>query len=296
MYASFSLATGRLALLAMCLAVALFAATPAAAQLLNPGFETDAVMGQEPVPSVTDWTVAGGGMSSTTSATLDPVRSGVGSLQLVGVGGFGVPVVYQPLPATPGETWDFQGYIRTEEALTAGTRALLKIVFHDANAVMDLQPGAVNIGMADVPEFPGIVPVPQFTSAAAPGQWQLFRVQGVVPANATEVRFFTILVDETPGTVYFDDLKAELVEAGVPGDFNNDQNVDATDLGLWRTAFGATAVGDADDDGDSDGRDFLIWQRNFDPAGFAAVPEPLSASLLAVGLASIAAVLRRRVS
>jgi hypothetical protein len=106
-----------------------------------------------------------------------------------------------------------------------------------------------------------------------------------------KMEVFKNLAAVTPNT----NPNPTLSEGGAPGDFDNDQDVDATDLGLWRTAFGATAVGDADDDNDSDGADFLIWQRNFDPPGFAAVPEPMSASLLAVGLASIVAGLRRRV-
>lgn len=112
------------------------------------------------------------------------------------------------------------------------------------------------------------------------------------------------------GSLWFDNIKMEvfknqaavtpnsspnptLSEGGAPGDFDNDQDVDGTDLGLWRTAFGATAVGDADDDGDSDGNDFLIWQRNLGPAGIASVPEPTSAGLLALALASLAGLRRR---
>jgi hypothetical protein len=56
---------------------------------------------------------------------------------------------------------------------------------------------------------------------------------------------------------------------GVPGDFNNDNRVDAADLGQWQGDFSLTAGSDADADGDSDGRDFLLWQENF---GFGVVP------------------------
>jgi hypothetical protein len=47
--------------------------------------------------------------------------------------------------------------------------------------------------------------------------------------------------------------------------------------------------GDADNDGDVDGDDFLVWQDEFgsgDGAGSTAVPEPASAllALLAAGL------------
>ena len=46
-------------------------------------------------------------------------------------------------------------------------------------------------------------------------------------------------------------------------DFNNRGGVTASDLALWKTAFGVNAIADSDDDNDSDGADFLRWQRQF---------------------------------
>jgi hypothetical protein len=108
------------------------------------------------------------------------------------------------------------------------------------------------------------------------------QAQGVAPAETIAVRFFCLLVDETPGTVYFDDIHASLA-----GDFDADFDVDATDYGLWKQGYGVDATGDADGDADSDGRDFLLWQRFFNPTVIVAgaVPEPASAALLAAGLA-----------
>ncbi|MDZ4659495.1 MAG: hypothetical protein SH868_18140 [Bythopirellula sp.] len=64
-------------------------------------------------------------------------------------------------------------------------------------------------------------------------------------------------------------------------DFNYSRSVDAADLAIWQTGYGtasgaARTVGDADGDGDVDGRDFLVWQRQVDggAAALAAVPEP----------------------
>lgn len=95
------------------------------------------------------------------------------------------------------------------------------------------------------------------------------------------------------GTAFFDNFR---IFNGIPGDFDNDGDVDGADLSTWRTAFRTTAVGDADGDSDSDGADFLIWQRNLSVdlipsvgAG-AAVPEPASIALALGGLA----LLRRR--
>lgn len=87
---------------------------------------------------------------------------------------------------------------------------------------------------------------------------------------------------------------------GVTGDFTGDGVVDGADLHAWKEAFGANARGDANGDGLSDGSDFLIWQGAYGTragaiGGTAAVPEPLSASLILTGFVSTIA-LRRRLS
>jgi hypothetical protein len=87
-----------------------------------------------------------------------------------------------------------------------------------------------------------------------------------------------------------------------PADFNEDTFVNAADLTMWKGAFGLNANGDADGDNDSDGRDFLLWQRNFGatsslPAGsraFAAVPEPSAALAAIIGAMTLTASRRRR--
>ncbi len=87
-----------------------------------------------------------------------------------------------------------------------------------------------------------------------------------------------------------------------PADFNEDSFVNGADLAMWKGAFGLNANGDADGDNDTDGRDFLIWQRNLGataslPAGsgaFAAVPEPVTAVLALAGAAAFAVFRRRR--
>ena len=80
-----------------------------------------------------------------------------------------------------------------------------------------------------------------------------------------------------------------LLQLLIPGDFNGDGFVNEVDLSLWEGAFGVDNGGDADDDGDSDGADFLAWQRNFTggsglAASTKAVPEPSSVGLLAIAM------------
>jgi hypothetical protein len=58
-------------------------------------------------------------------------------------------------------------------------------------------------------------------------------------------------------------------------DFNRDSAVNGLDLAAWRGGFGAAvgalaAQGDADLDGDVDGADFLQWQRTVGLSGVAA--------------------------
>lgn len=83
-----------------------------------------------------------------------------------------------------------------------------------------------------------------------------------------------------------------------PADFNEDTFVNGADLTLWKGAFGLNANGDADGDNDSDGRDYLIWQRNFGAMSasgtLASVPEPNGVLVATIGAATLVAKRRRR--
>jgi len=80
-------------------------------------------------------------------------------------------------------------------------------------------------------------------------------------------------------------------------DFNEDSFVNGADLVTWKGAFGVNANGDADGDNDTDGRDFLIWQRNFGATSaggtVTTTPEPTTLTLLA-GSAALTSYARRR--
>lgn len=87
-------------------------------------------------------------------------------------------------------------------------------------------------------------------------------------------------------------------------DFNSNGQVDAADLAIWKTGFGATggrAAGDATGDNLVTGADFLLWQQQFGSAAAttpanASIPEPATLSLLAAcGLALFANNRRRRI-
>jgi hypothetical protein len=95
-----------------------------------------------------------------------------------------------------------------------------------------------------------------------------------------------------PWTGYVDNVRL-MPTPVLDADFNDDNIVDGLDLGLWKTAFSLTAVGDADGDLDSDGEDFLIWQQQLGTpgGGIAAVPEPATVGL--AGMFALALVRRR---
>jgi hypothetical protein len=97
--------------------------------------------------------------------------------------------------------------------------------------------------------------------------------------------------------VDFDDVRLDASPLS-PADFNADSLVNAADLDVWRGAYATNALGDADNDFDSDGADFLLWQRELLlPAALPAtqpIPEPHSVALLATLSLALGAAARRR--
>ncbi len=86
------------------------------------------------------------------------------------------------------------------------------------------------------------------------------------------------------------------------GDVNSDGRVDSLDLAAWSAGYGLTAGallsdGDADRDGDVDGADWLMLQREFQRAASAAssqtVPEPTGLVLLLMSALSLTGRRRR---
>jgi hypothetical protein len=136
-----------------------------------------------------------------------------------------------------------------------------------------------------------------------PSQWTTVTSSFVVPADGffTDVRVSTnLFIPPSPlfaGQVLFDRLSITRITA----DFDNDGNVDGDDLTVWKNSFGAPGA-DANGDGVSDGADFLAWQREFGlgvaPAASSlallAVPEPGSAALASLGVATLLMTRRRR--
>lgn len=129
----------------------------------------------------------------------------------------------------------------------------------------------------------------------------LSRIAGVVPADGALTLAVSGFGDDEFGGVHSqnDAYELELTLGGsgtLAADFDNSGGVRAADLALWRSNFGGSAICDADDDSDTDGADFLAWQRQLGSGtGTAAsVPEPGCAGLLGLALSGCGVSLRRR--
>ncbi len=77
------------------------------------------------------------------------------------------------------------------------------------------------------------------------------------------------------------------VANALPGDFDEDGDVDQGDLAAWQQFVGTLTgaqhyQGDANGDGRVDGADLLVWQQQFGTAATTAVPEPGSAVIVFV--------------
>lgn len=97
--------------------------------------------------------------------------------------------------------------------------------------------------------------------------------------GAGDATIFIDTVSHNPSEI----LAEPLISAG-PGDFDSDGDIDSDDLIQWEGDYGVNGDSDANDDGRSDGIDFLTWQRNQAgtqaTAALTAVPEPNSMMLV----------------
>jgi hypothetical protein len=137
---------------------------------------------------------------------------------------------------------------------------------------------------------------PQFINIPPSANYVSYGQNFTAPANASALFLgFNAVTGAVMGAtshVYIDDVSFAATSGFAPADFNHDTKVDGLDLAVWKGAFGSTTDANADGDADSDGNDFLLWQRSvLAPAAPTAVPEP--GSFLSA-LAALVPELRRR--
>jgi hypothetical protein len=197
----------------------------------------------------------------------------------------------------------------------AGTSDFYSVALHElghalgigaSNEWSNLATGAYFAGASATAAYGG--PPPLENSPSGSSHWAVGTTSRVLGTNTPQVAAYTpILPAATRRRVTSLDAAA-LADIGWtvnaplappnPADFNSDGAVNAGDLVAWRDGFRTNDAGDADGDGDTDGNDFLVWQRRLGQAGQVAagsmIPEPASAALLAFGIAAIAGHARRR--
>lgn len=122
---------------------------------------------------------------------------------------------------------------------------------------------------------------PVESSQLAP--FEVFQLGQLFDPNGERDLGLTFFLDGST-EVWDGEVVFESVIMSVPGDFNRDGFVNETDLDIWELSYGINGLGDADADGDSDGLDFLIWQRNISGEAttelLQSVPEPHSVILI----------------
>jgi hypothetical protein len=151
----------------------------------------------------------------------------------------------------------------------------------DGVAIVD---GYLSLDIDDVAPMTPFVPV-------------LGNTFNILTASAVTGTFDTVDVSGMPAGLAFrvnylaNAVQLQVVNKPIfSADFDDDGEVDSTYLVIWRNAYDHNPLGDADGDNDSDGNDFLIWQRQVGskPAVAAsgvtqaAVPEPTTGVLAAV--------------
>lgn len=107
----------------------------------------------------------------------------------------------------------------------------------------------------------------------------------IITGNSVVGTFDTVDVSGLPANLAFhvnylsNAVQVQIVNKPFfSADFDEDGDVDSTDLAIWQGAVDLNQLGDADGDNDSDGHDFLHWQRQVGSAPLSAsianVPEP----------------------
>lgn len=180
-----------------------------------------------------------------------------------------VPYPWAELQGAAGIAFDADGDMLVAGLITANAGAVVKFHIDDGQLV----------GMERLGDF---IPFPS----------------GMLMLDEGQLLVTSLGFGPTSGSVYRFNPETGARSVLLGGDFNQDGIVDGADLDGWRTDFAAGGQADADFDGDSDGADFLVWQRGlgnqtapglFSPSAFVVynaqdfipIPEP-SAALLAL--------------
>ncbi len=164
---------------------------PGATPLANPGFE-DGLNG---------WATFGNAFAETTSFTPPVVipRSGNGVVKMFGqFNGFpNESGVFQGLPASPGQTFELNGFVRTnsDDAIGAGNLAQIKLEFFDAgftmiqqDVVTVLDPNSTQDAWLPMPTLTATAPAGTVSMQAVVGHFQTLFDGGAVQYDDVSLR------------------------------------------------------------------------------------------------------------
>jgi PEP-CTERM motif len=178
-------------------ALALTALTAQGQNLLSdPNFASGTV-----VPSgMGGWATFNGAQFST-AFTFGPTTF---SMEDSGGGGFSVPGSFQYVAAQPGVSYLLTGYAYIPTALPGGTsEGFLQITFVDSTTTQNL---------GTVQTSPGNALVSNVVNSSSPtGTWIQLSEVATAPAGTAYAEPFTLVLDQNPTTVYFDDLSLTVV-------------------------------------------------------------------------------------
>jgi hypothetical protein len=253
-------------------AAMMLAAAPASAQITNGGFETPS----DDPPMLGQWQYVAGAVRDPSMPHSGSFAANLENLSEV----TNVNVQQQTAVGSiiPGTEYVLRYWAQAEYGVSGVGQVQLAFL----NASGNILPGS-----------------PQFLNIPPSGSYVEHEQNFMAPPNAAAlflgVNSVTGAVTGGSSHVYVDDVSFTAGSSFAPADFNQDTFVDALDLSIWNSAFGMTDEADADGDDDSDGADFLTWQRllgstSSATVASAAVPEPAT---LVIGFTGLFVIVRR---
>jgi hypothetical protein len=212
------------------------------------------------------------------ATTQAPIGQGLWVRAFAG-GDFGME---QTLPASAGANYTFSawtvweaGYIGDSTVFPeTETETFLEMAFLNASNAVIGAPLTLDLDAAGMDnDLDG--------GNIEPEDWRQFMLNGVAPAGTTSVRVAVRATglgnsDANPQSAFFDEFSLQGPAAGVPGDWDNDSDVDGNDFLIIQRGLGTQTTA----------ADLATWKANFGRTSAApsiqAVPEPASATVALV--------------
>jgi hypothetical protein len=227
------------------------------------------------------YTISGGTLDATYGTTTDGIEVGDYVPEL-GVGAGGGPSYGLGIFRVEGDAATiltrayYQNQDSRTEAVLSATGGISLIDVQGTEDQMNTLAGTLLVdSSAATPTDGDIVKILEVTGAPSPGDWLDYTALTIDPASSEGWSI------DTSGLANVLQVKYT-ASAGLDGDFDGDGDVDGADLLVWQRD---TSVGLLSD-----------WQTNFGdttPPAVAAVPEPFSIGLLSLGLLALIGVRRR---